>query len=131
MGTRYQEEIDHQAAILAEILHTKKVSRRDIESQLSLSRGYLSKLLKGEVDLKVSQVVGILEAVGYSVRSFYKLLYRFSPQKIEGVSAEVKLAIQEELQPTPVTEGSRQQPAELEDAVRSVLRRLLKDSVGD
>lgn len=126
MGTRFQEEINHQAAILAEILHTQRASRRDVEAKLSLSRGYLSKLLAGEVDLKVSQVAGILEAVGFSLRAFYKLVYRFPPQTIDAVSPEVKLAIQEELQPRADAEERGAGSAELEGAVRAVLLRLLK-----
>lgn len=74
--------------LLAYAVRRKGVTRRSIEEKMGVSRGYLSELLSGEIDLRLSQMLMILEALEVRPRDFYRIVYNY-----EGSLAQEELAL--------------------------------------
>lgn len=51
------------------------VSNREIERRLRLSNGYLTRLLNGQVELRVAFVLNVCRVIGLPVGAFFKALY--------------------------------------------------------
>jgi len=56
-------------------IYLSKVTRREIERRVGFSRGYLSQLLGGTVELKLWQLLAILHAVGMDPASFFSKVF--------------------------------------------------------
>ncbi len=52
-------------------LRAAGVSQREVEERAGFSKGYLSQLLAGKVDLKLWHVLAVLDAVGGDPRDFF------------------------------------------------------------
>lgn len=63
---------------LREAIRRKKISQREVERTLGQSKGYLSLLLHGNVDLKVKHVFAVLEVIGLEPEDFFVDLYEKS-----------------------------------------------------
>ncbi len=50
-------------------------SQRQVERRAGFSRGYLSQLLAGNVDLKVRHILSVLDALGIAPGQFFASLY--------------------------------------------------------
>lgn len=57
------------------MIQESELSQRRIEEQAGFSRGYLSRLLARNVDLKVWHVLAILEILGSNPGEFFQALY--------------------------------------------------------
>ena len=51
------------------------VSNREIERRLRLSNGYLTRLLNGQIELRVALVLNVCRVIGLPVGAFFKALY--------------------------------------------------------
>jgi DNA-binding Xre family transcriptional regulator len=58
------EQIDHLLQLLRILLRLSKVLNRDIEQQLGFSQGYLSRLLSGKIDIKISHILDLCGILG-------------------------------------------------------------------
>jgi len=72
---RSQREARRLAGILDELLKNSKHSKRSVEKRLGLSRGYLSQLLGGQVELKMLHVFALLEILDAEVCLFFELAF--------------------------------------------------------
>lgn len=88
MQRRYESEVRRVVDLLAYAVRRKGVTRRSIEEKMGVSRGYLSELLSGEIDLRLSQILMILEALEVHPRDFYRIVYNY-----EGTLAQEELAL--------------------------------------
>lgn len=64
---------------LQDLIEDSDVPRRQIEVQSGFTRGYLAQLLCGHIDLKLSHLERILEAVGEEPGRFFVSLYPSHP----------------------------------------------------
>lgn len=53
------------------LIHISAQSQRSVEQKAGFSRGHLSQILNGRVDLKLQHVLRILEALGVSPSEFF------------------------------------------------------------
>lgn len=60
---------------LREAIRRRKISQREVERTLGQSKGYLSLLLHGNVDLKVKHVFAVLKVIGMEPEEFFGILY--------------------------------------------------------
>lgn len=70
-----QVETQRLSDALREAIRRKKISQREVERNLGQSKGYLSLLLHGNVDLKVKHVFAVLKVIGMEPEEFFQDLY--------------------------------------------------------
>lgn len=73
MSDRYDEQVTHLTKLLSTVARTVGKPRQHLEWELGLSPGYLSKILNGNVELRVKHVLMITEALGMSLVDFFRL----------------------------------------------------------
>jgi transcriptional regulator with XRE-family HTH domain len=66
---------------LRDLIEDSDVPRREIEVKSGFSEGYLAQLLCGNIDLKLSHLVRILDALGTSPEDFFAELYPAWPPR--------------------------------------------------
>jgi len=80
-------------------IYLSKVTQREIERRIGFSRGYLSQLLGGSVELKLWQLLAILHAIGKDPASFFsetfprrrseEVIARLQPDRSKPLSLEL------------------------------------------
>jgi len=61
--------------VLKVLLRFSKVRHRDIEKKLGLSGGYMSRLLSGKIDLKISHVLSLAEILDIRLHELFAIAY--------------------------------------------------------
>jgi transcriptional regulator with XRE-family HTH domain len=69
----------HLGKVVKTSIRALGLSLREVERRLGMSRGYLSRLFAGEMDLKVDHVVEIAEALGVEPEELFRLAFPSSP----------------------------------------------------
>jgi transcriptional regulator with XRE-family HTH domain len=72
-------EVDRTTAALRTAIQLSEVSHRHIERSLHMSTGYLTRLLKGEIELRVHHVLSICQVIGLPAGNFFEALFPPSP----------------------------------------------------
>jgi len=86
------EQVDHLLQILRILLRLSKLLNRDIEEKLGFSQGYLSRLLSGKIDVKISHILDLSAILGiYPHELFAIALAPRSPGLSQGLSRLQKL----------------------------------------
>jgi len=81
------EEIGRIRARLRSIIHLAPVTQRQVEQRAGFSRGYLSQLMCGNIDLKYHHLMRILEVLDTSAGAFFAELYPGRPSRLLGALA--------------------------------------------
>lgn len=69
-------QASHRALVaLRRSIRASPLSQRRIEQHAGFSKGYLSQLLAGNLDLKLRHILGVLEALGIAPGQFFAGLY--------------------------------------------------------
>ena len=69
---------DRVPGLLARIrflVHVSSLTQRSIEERCGFSRGYLSQILRGHIDLKIRHLLAILGAIGFAPDEFFAELF--------------------------------------------------------
>ena len=74
-----QDEIVRIAAALRTAIRLSGISHRQVERELGLSTGYLTRILAGQVELRVRHVLDVCRVIGLSPDRFFGAL--FPPQE--------------------------------------------------
>jgi len=82
--TEPQKEDRRIADALRTAIRLSGVSHRQVERELALSAGYLTRILAGQVHLRVTHVVAICQVIGLPAESFFAALYPPRPPASEG-----------------------------------------------
>ena len=82
-----QDEIVRIAAALRTAIRLSGISHRQVERELGLSTGYLTRILAGQVELRVRHVLEVCRVIGLSPDRFFGAL--FPPQ--EGPESMMRL----------------------------------------
>jgi transcriptional regulator with XRE-family HTH domain len=103
-----KEQTAHLNKILKAAIGSLGFSLREVERRLGLSRGYLSRLFAGEMDLKVDHVVEIAGVLGVEPEEIFRLA--FPPSRADPNLAAARLretfGLTPELAPPPPAEMS-------------------------
>ena len=83
-----QPEIGRLAAALRTTIRLSGVSYRHIERELDLSTGYLTRILAGQVQLRMAHILGICTVIGLPPESFFAAVY---PPRPPATEAEARL----------------------------------------
>ena len=84
------DEIARVTAALRTAIRLSGVSHRHIERSLHISTGYLTRILAGQVQLRMSHVLGVCEVIGLPAGNFFAAL--FLPGQTEQKLDPVRLA---------------------------------------
>lgn len=69
------QEIERISEALRTAIRLSDVSNRRIERELHMSTGYLTRILAGYVELRMSHVLGICRAIGLPPGNFFTALF--------------------------------------------------------
>jgi transcriptional regulator with XRE-family HTH domain len=70
-----QDEIARIAAALRTAIRLSGISHRQVERELGLSTGYLTRILAGQVELRVRHVLDVCRVIGLSPDRFFSALF--------------------------------------------------------
>lgn len=78
-GLDMSAEVARVTAALRTAIRLSGVSHRQIERELHLSTGYLTRILAGQVELRVRLVFSICRVIGVPAGNFFAALFPSSP----------------------------------------------------
>ena len=124
-----QEEIQRLIQMLRVAMRILDVSNRDIEKQLGLSYGYLSRLFSGAIELKMEHILQILEVLGLTPAEFFQLAYprRTSPPSEAAARMRTILDGFGPITPEERPPTGEMSPEEIEKTVSRVLQKMLRE----
>lgn len=73
------DETERILRLLEAAVQISCIPRRQLETRLGVSRGYLTQVFKGKIELKLRHVEAILAEVGLSPATFFELAYPREP----------------------------------------------------
>jgi transcriptional regulator with XRE-family HTH domain len=136
-----KEEVSRITALLRDAIKLSKISNREVERQLNLSSGYLSRLFAGVMELRVQHVLDICTVIGFPAGEFFRAVYP-GQEGDDPHGSKLRQAL-ERLHPSPELEQSRAKPpaapaadadrpseTDVERMLMSALRKLLTQEPG-
>jgi hypothetical protein len=69
------DEVGRVTAALRTAIRLSSVSHRHIERELHMSTGYLTRILAGQVQLRIKHVLSVCEVIGLPAGSFFAALH--------------------------------------------------------
>ena len=109
------------AKVLKTTIHSLGFSLREVERRLKLSRGYLTRLFGGEMDLKMDHVVEIAEVIGVPPEEIFHLAFPLEPQPSTPQVARLREAFGVSSEPSPRPE----EPSAIEREIEQIVNRAL------
>ena len=82
-------DVRRLASALRTAIRVSGVSHRRIEREIGLSTGYLTRILAGQIQLRMAHVLSICHVIGLPAGSFFAAMYPLKPPASE---AEARLA---------------------------------------
>jgi hypothetical protein len=76
-----EEETARVLSVIRIMLRILDITNRDVEKNLHLSYGYLSRLFAGSIELKVSHLLEIGQCLGLQPAELFRFLYPQLPAK--------------------------------------------------
>jgi transcriptional regulator with XRE-family HTH domain len=118
-----EADVDHLCQMLKMVIRAADRTGKEIEKELEMSPGYLSRLLGGGIELKVSHIFNILELAGMPPHELFSAAF---PPTTREPSPVLRKLLQlkpevwsEALAPAPLDRQDLEQ--KLGEAVRQVL----------
>lgn len=96
-----QAEVRRLAAALRTAIRLSGVSCRQIERDLEMSTGYLTRILAGHVQLRMAHVLGICLVIGLPAETFFAALYPPRQPASEGEARMLRGLAQLHAHPAP------------------------------
>lgn len=85
-----RQEVERIRERLRLLIHQAPMTQRQIERRAGFSKGYLSQLMCGNIDLKYHHLMTILGAAGISASDFFSELYPERPSRLLGALASFR-----------------------------------------
>ncbi len=120
------QEVARLAQVLKAAVRFTGISHRQIEREMGLSTGYLSRIFSGKVELRVQHVLGVCRAIDLPPSAFFEAAY---PTRSLGAETKRLVAALQELlpdpdaSPAPRPKGARKTVPPPRPPSRRVLRR--------
>src|SRR6202035_1710837 len=68
-------KVEEVLRLLETAIHVSGISRRQLENRLQMSRGYLTQVFNGRIELKLRHIEVILGEIGLSPVAFFQMAY--------------------------------------------------------
>src|ERR1700744_161363 len=78
MPPERDERFEHLAEVLKSVIRSSGLTGREIDRRLGMSGGYTSRLLGGGVELKLSQILAILDVIGLYPSELFAMAFPMS-----------------------------------------------------
>lgn len=116
---------EHLLKVLRHAVRTSGIPAREIERRMGMSGGYLSRFLRGHIEVKIGQMFKVLEEIGLYPSEFFAMA--FPPG-----GAEPSPLMRQMMEITPqLRESFNRRPAgtspELEEKVVEAIRKAFAD----
>lgn len=85
-----EQEVARIRTRLKILIHLRGQSQRQIERQAGFSKGYLSQLMCGNIDLKYRHLLAVLAALDTPLHEFFADLYPLRPGRLLGALAHFR-----------------------------------------
>jgi transcriptional regulator with XRE-family HTH domain len=128
-------ESERLMSLLRKAMRMLDVKHRDLAKRLGVSPSYLSRLFHGVIDLKVDQLVRIVEALGLRPGEFFRMAYPEDAEPFTPAAAALRglvpegAALQSSASPAaPVYVTAEEVERKIEDTVRRMFAELGKSS---
>jgi hypothetical protein len=124
-----EEQVARLTSVLRSAIRLSEFSNRDLERKLGFSGGYLSRLFGGQIDIKLSHILTVLDIIGLYPSEFFQMA--FPP--VEGEASPLMKKILDmapQLRPGPMQPTPQQPsmtPREIQDRVAEALRQVFAD----
>jgi transcriptional regulator with XRE-family HTH domain len=119
-------QTQHMITVLKATLRALGFTNREVESRLGVSRGYLTRLFSGVMDLRFDHISEIAEVIGVEPDEILRLAYPPTQQPVNPITARLRGALGVS-QPEPgETGGGEGSPLEreLERIVAKTFRKM-------
>ena len=73
------DEVHRYITVLAKLLREQEITGRELSRRLNLKPGTLARLLRGERELRVSQLLDILKVLKVEPLAFYRFVHAETP----------------------------------------------------
>jgi hypothetical protein len=127
-----EDEVKRILAMLRDAVRYSNLSNREVERRLEVSAnsGYLSRLFAGDRELKLRQVLEILQVVGLPPANFFRAAFSTPDDSAESLRLEHILAhshpaSQAAEHPAKPAEPATLTEEQIEEMMKRTLRRLL------
>ena len=124
-----EEQVTRLTSVLRSAIRLSEYSNRDLERKLGFSGGYLSRLFGGQIDIKMSHILNVLDLIGLYPSEFFQMA--FPPGQSEPSPLMKKiLDMAPQLRPAPIQPVPAQpsvSPREIQDRVADALRQVFAD----
>jgi hypothetical protein len=84
-----RDEVLRMASLLEAVFRVAKIPVRDFEHRIGMGSGTLTRIFRGEIDLKFRHVFDVLDGLGVSHEEFFRLAYKDSPTRSELLAQEM------------------------------------------
>lgn len=123
-----QDEVSRCVVLLAELVSEMRVTHRSLDRLLGWKQGTASRALRRErQDIRLSQLLAILEALKVSPLEFFTMVFRQEPLP-DRIYAHLSAA-SAPLPPLMVPEHLS--PTEFENLIKRALREVLQEAEGE
>lgn len=129
MAREKDEDVTRILAMLRDAVRFSNLPNREVERRLGSASGSLSRLFAGSSELKLRQILDILEIVGLPPANFFRAAFSEPDDSPESLRMERILLHSHPLRPpeTPEAEGPAAPltEAQVEEMMRRAVRKLL------
>jgi transcriptional regulator with XRE-family HTH domain len=124
-----EEQVARLTSVLRSAIRLSEFSNRDLERKLGFSGGYLSRLFGGQIDIKLSHILTVLDIIGLYPSEFFQMAFPSAESEPSPLMKKI-LDMAPQLRPGPM-QPPQQQPAmtprEIQDRVAEALRQVFAD----
>jgi len=128
-------KVEQLTEVFKILLRFSKVRHRDIEERLGFSGGYMSRLLSGKVDLKISHVLSLAEILDIRLHELFAIAFpedgaRRPSSGLQSIRKVLPSLVPTVLEPAPASASApdlRELHQRLESGFNEVLERAFAD----
>lgn len=125
-------QTQHMIVVLKSIIRGLGFTNREVERRLGLSRGYLTRLFSGVMDLRYDHVTEIADVIGVDPEDIFRLAYPPTQKPFTPAVQRLRETIGSSSEVTPLSAGSvplqhSPEPSEGNDVVSHVGNALEKE----
>lgn len=118
-------QTQHMIAVLKAILRALGFTNREVESRLGVSRGYLTRLFSGVMDLRFDHISEIAEVIEVDPEEILRLAYPPTRQPVNPTTLRLREALGV-VQPEPADAGGSSEGSVLERELERIVAKTFR-----
>jgi transcriptional regulator with XRE-family HTH domain len=106
-----RDEVLRMAGLLEATFRVAKIPIREFEHRIGMGSGTLSRIFRGEIDLKFRHVFDVLDGLGVAHEEFFRLAYKDRGSRGEVLAQEVMKLLGDQIPARRTAQPQDDQPA--------------------